>query len=277
VQHLARHDGAWSVRGAIAGAREPFAIGARFVAVACGPIATARLILDALHLEDVPVEFRSCPTAAFAVVDPGLIGSALPDRVFASAQLSFVTSVEDLQGDVFGNIFSAGCLPVAEFVARSPLPARTSAVVFKALVPAMLVGNVFMPGHLSDHRLVLRRDGVTEVTWGYKPALDDRLAGRIRHKIARAMRRCGVFLVPGGFKPSVAGSDMHYAATVPMCVCPEPHQATCEGEVKGLPGVFVVDGAALPSLPAKAHTLTIMANADRIGGIVESRLAASED
>jgi choline dehydrogenase-like flavoprotein len=31
-----------------------------------------------------------------------------------------------------------------------------------------------------------------------------------------------------------------------------------------LPGVHVVDGAVLPVLPAKAHTLTIMANADRI-------------
>ena len=33
----------------------------------------------------------------------------------------------------------------------------------------------------------------------------------------------------------------------------------------GLEGVHVVDGACLPSLTEKSHTLTIMANADRIG------------
>ena len=38
-----------------------------------------------------------------------------------------------------------------------------------------------------------------------------------------------------------------------------------DGELAGLPGLHIVDGAVLASLPAKAHTLTIMANADRIG------------
>jgi choline dehydrogenase-like flavoprotein len=37
------------------------------------------------------------------------------------------------------------------------------------------------------------------------------------------------------------------------------------GELKGLEGLHVVDGAVLPSLPSKHATLTIMANADRIG------------
>ena len=37
------------------------------------------------------------------------------------------------------------------------------------------------------------------------------------------------------------------------------------GEVLGMEGVYVVDGACLPVLPEKSHTLTIMANADRIG------------
>ena len=37
------------------------------------------------------------------------------------------------------------------------------------------------------------------------------------------------------------------------------------GELNGVPGIHVVDGAALPSLSAKYPTLTIMANAARIG------------
>jgi choline dehydrogenase-like flavoprotein len=36
-------------------------------------------------------------------------------------------------------------------------------------------------------------------------------------------------------------------------------------EVKGHPGLYVVDGAALGRLPAKHLTLSIMANADRVG------------
>jgi choline dehydrogenase-like flavoprotein len=38
--------------------------------------------------------------------------------------------------------------------------------------------------------------------------------------------------------------------------------------VAGLPGVHVVDGAALSDLPARHCTLTIMANADRIARLL---------
>jgi choline dehydrogenase-like flavoprotein len=37
------------------------------------------------------------------------------------------------------------------------------------------------------------------------------------------------------------------------------------GEVFGLKNVHIIDAAALPILPEKPHTLTVMANADRIG------------
>jgi choline dehydrogenase-like flavoprotein len=56
-----------------------------------------------------------------------------------------------------------------------------------------------------------------------------------------------------------------------MKACPEPGQTDAFGEVAGMPGVFAVDGASLPSLPAKSHTLTIMANADRIASHVATR------
>ena len=37
------------------------------------------------------------------------------------------------------------------------------------------------------------------------------------------------------------------------------------GEIEGLKNIHIVDGACLPVLTEKSHTLTIMANADRIG------------
>jgi choline dehydrogenase-like flavoprotein len=37
------------------------------------------------------------------------------------------------------------------------------------------------------------------------------------------------------------------------------------GEPVGLPDVYVADAACFPVLPAKPHTLTMMANAHRIG------------
>ncbi len=44
-------------------------------------------------------------------------------------------------------------------------------------------------------------------------------------------------------------------------------------------GLFVADGSVLNRLPAKSHTLTIMANAERIGRAVAARIgrAPAED
>jgi choline dehydrogenase-like flavoprotein len=59
-----------------------------------------------------------------------------------------------------------------------------------------------------------------------------------------------------------------------MRAVPGPGESNDEGELHGLAGVHVVDGAALPSLLEKPHTLTVMANADRIGRRLAARLRA---
>ena len=58
-----------------------------------------------------------------------------------------------------------------------------------------------------------------------------------------------------------------------MKAVPAPHECNRDGEVSASPGLYVVDGAALTRLPAKAHTLTIMANADRIARKLAQQLS----
>jgi choline dehydrogenase-like flavoprotein len=98
---------------------------------------------------------------------------------------------------------------------------------------------------------------------GFKDELFVRL-GDIRKRLARSFSRYGAWLIPGSFMLGKPGADIHYAGTIPMRERPAAHESSSDGEVGGLPGVYVVDGAALSALPAKSHTLTIMANADRI-------------
>ena len=58
-------------------------------------------------------------------------------------------------------------------------------------------------------------------------------------------------------------------------VVPVYNGAATVGELVGAPGIHVVDGASLPFLPAKSHTLTIMANADRISKNLAQTLSTS--
>ena len=72
-------------------------------------------------------------------------------------------------------------------------------------------------------------------------------------------------VLPGSFSIGKPGSDIHYAGTLPMRDQPARGETSATGEIAGLAGVHVVDGACLNTLTEKSHTLTIMANADRIG------------
>ena len=84
----------------------------------------------------------------------------------------------------------------------------------------------------------------------------------------------GALLLPGSFTPGAPGGDIHYAATLPMRARPDVGETDANGLLAGTNRVYIVDGACLPVQGEKSHTLTIMANADRIGNHVAALAAA---
>jgi choline dehydrogenase-like flavoprotein len=81
-----------------------------------------------------------------------------------------------------------------------------------------------------------------------------------------------------------SGAGLHYAGTLPMRANPglserpcekpyeRPYETSAEGLLAGTQGVYIVDGACFPRLPAKNLTFTIMANALRIGRGIAQRM-----
>jgi choline dehydrogenase-like flavoprotein len=56
-----------------------------------------------------------------------------------------------------------------------------------------------------------------------------------------------------------------------MRASPGPGKVDVRGELHGSTGLHIVDLSVFPAMPAKHQTLTLMANADRIGGLVAER------
>jgi choline dehydrogenase-like flavoprotein len=81
-------------------------------------------------------------------------------------------------------------------------------------------------------------------------------------------------MLPGTFRLGAAGADAHYAGTLPMREHPQRTETDRDGALAALPGVYVADASALPVLPGKAHTLSMMACADRLGRGLAARLCA---
>ncbi|HEY5594824.1 MAG TPA: GMC oxidoreductase, partial [Nitrospiria bacterium] len=269
IEALEAADGLWAVRGHDRLTHQPCRVRARKVLLAAGALASARLVLKALQWQDRPVRLQSNPVAAFLLWLPARLGSVRQQGV-ALAQMSFTAEGLTDAGTVFGSLFSTFGLPVSEFVRYVPLARRFGIDLLQGLMSSMVVANCFLPGGLSQHQMTLNGKGQLRIEGAFDPAMPGVLK-QTERRLRQAFGRLGARLLPGGFVSGSPGSDVHYACTVPMKTEPSPNEAFPDGQVAGLPGVYVVDGSALSSLPAKAHTLTIMANADRIGRIIARR------
>jgi choline dehydrogenase-like flavoprotein len=261
VQSIRRSGEHWEVQGTRPDG-SPHAFTARRVVMAAGTIATTRLILEALSQPPQQLRLLSNPMAAFLLLLPAQLGRTQTSS-FGLAQQSFVLDELCDHGSAMGNLFSTAGLPVSEFLQYLPVTRRAGLPLLRTLLPAAIVGNLFLPGTLSRHQVTLDADGGLRIRGGLDPEVE-RCLSQARRRIARSFRRLGAYLLPGSFVPGNPGADLHYAGTLPIAHHPSEHECHLSGEVAGLPGLHVVDGACLPNLPAKAHTLTIMANADRI-------------
>lgn len=126
-----------------------------------------------------------------------------------------------------------------------------------------MVGNLFLPGTLSTSKMIVDERGEISLSGSYDDSYR-KLGSNAKIKLVKQFARMKCFMVPFSFKFTEPGACIHYASTFPISESNEIGTCRKSGEVVGLKNVYVVDGASLPSLSEKSHTLTIMANSDRI-------------
>jgi choline dehydrogenase-like flavoprotein len=143
--------------------------------------------------------------------------------------------------------------------------------MWKNLRGALLVGNGFLPSDFSRTRVRLRAVGGS-LEFNTEPNVDVRGEATAAVKVlARRLRRTGAIIIPGSLRIMPAGADFHYGATLPHGH-DGPNGTDMLGQLRGVPGLHVVDGSVLPRLSSRHPTLTIMANADRIARMVRDAL-----
>ena len=233
--------------------------------VAAGTLGSLRLI--APLLDPLPtLRLENSPVIALPLLVRRRLGAEAPAQGHALAQLGFRLACSAAPGDyVSGAIYEITALPPSSLAARLPFGRRAATTIIRALAPAMLVATVYFPGRYSANEVTVApsahgphiriRGGVSDRF--------DATARAVRRQLKKIWRRLGARVLPGGAL-ATAGTDAHLGGLFPMGN-PAPHGTSRFGELNAAPGLFVVDGSVLPSIPSKFTTLTIMANADRIG------------
>lgn len=240
---------------------------AKTVLLAAGTIATAALALPRLGLIDRPAPLLTNPAAVTAFVVPALIGAELPQRSHSLGQLLYRLRLPG--AEAAGVLYGADALPLELVAARLPLSRPVALRVARAVAPAMVLATCYLPGRFSRNRLTATVGGVR--IEGEQSANATALLSEALGRLKRAIFPAAVPL-PGATSILEPGADAHYAGVLPMG-CEGPFASGAFGEIAD--GLHVVDGACLPALSSTHPTLTIMANAARIGEAVAKSLGGA--
>src|SRR3989442_868530 len=240
---------------------------ARALCIGAGALNTTRIVLASNGDHDTRLPLLDNPMACIPLLDVTRIGTALQTRDTSLAQLNIVAEDEDgrlAQGSLYG---TTGPLR-SDFLFELPLSARDNRVWARYVAPATAFLMLFYardPDPLSGVRL--RTSGELDVRLAPEPP------HAVENTLIRLLRRIGFLSHRAMIQRPPMGSALHFAGTLPMSAQPSRYQTDRDGLLAGTARVHIVDGACLSRLPAKNATLTIMANALRIGRRVAATLA----
>jgi len=233
--------------------------------LAAGTLGSSRLVAPLLPAIQDWAVLSNPVMAAPMLVAAGLMAKPQPSH--SLAQLAFFLSLKGGE-EVSGAVYEIAGLPPSAFVNRLPLGRRAGAALFRLLAPGLMVAVTYFPGSYSRNRIHIDSAGSLKIIGGFDGALD-RLATETARRLRQSWRAMGAIPLPGA-EMAVPGTDAHLAGTLAMGARTRMGTSTL-GELAGQPGLHIVDGAILPSLPSRHVTFTIMANADRIGSELARR------
>lgn len=271
IQHIEETGEACVVFGRTADDPAPRRWTAKRVVVAAGAVNTARILMQSMNLFDTPVSIVTKPHAFVPCLHPVMLGKAGPDKRLSLCQLVAIDRTPALHGmeSACAQLYSYRSLLNMRLLPAVPLPVPQSMGLLSLLSPALIIADVRFPGLIRrDQTMSLGRDGVLDITFLSEQTDDERRALR---RIRKALRTAG--LLPLQTIDLPGGSSSHYAGTVPVSNDTTlPLACDKHGHVRGMRHVYVADAAMFRMLPPLPHTLTIMANARRIGQVVANSL-----
>jgi hypothetical protein len=249
-----------------------------------GELVADRLILAAGAVNTTRIVMKSCgvPEASMKTSDMfqipmlGLRGSGnLPDdATYSLAQLTLaIRDPAIARQSIIVHLFGYNAIFLD--AVRALLPAwlyRLSKAVLPRLLARVFIGSSLVHSSQSGH-LVLRLDGDTLRITGYGHPEARRIARRLYWKLLRNSLRTGLVPLPF-FARKPPGGSAHCGASLPIDGRSNPSTQR-DGSLASRRNVYVADASSLPDIPAGSYTLTIMANAHRIGREVRRRTCAA--
>jgi len=245
---------------------------ARRVIVAAGALNTTRILLESFNIRGVPVPFVIKTNVLIPCLDLASIGRAGERRRHSLCQLVVEdTTLWEGVGKSFSHLYSYKSLLLFRLARYLPLPMPETLSLLSLWTPALTIADVRFPEFADTTRSNVVYDGKKMIV-NATTALTSRQRHILR-EIKQLLRSLGQLPMRTVLPPP--GASAHYAGGVPFSEGNAeafPLEASESGALLRDSGIYIADAATWRALPAKPPTLTIMANANRIGRIVAREL-----
>jgi hypothetical protein len=244
---------------------------AKRIILAAGAIETVRILLRSKNLYNVPAPFITKSHVLIPGIHLPTLGKKGDDREVSLCQFVLVRGQKHLgMSSAYAQLYSYKSLLLYKLMAYMPLSVPEALSILSVISSSFVLADVRFPTTSSGVKYsMLKKVGPYDrLNVEYKETSQDSAIRKQSTRLMKqALRKLNVFPI----KTMHAFTTAHYAGGVPTEQDSKnkfPLHATDSGQVKEFKNVFIADSSTWNALPAKPPTLTLVANANRIGKIV---------
>ncbi len=243
------------------------------VLVACGAVASTRLMLESMGL--TRHSLRMLDSQYFVI--PMVTARAAPVSVASQGNTLAQVFVELEAGRISRHmmhlqLYGYNDIMLAAFARRIPLRMDMLERALHPLLGRLLVIQGFMHSADSPGLTLNYHAGKLRIV-GDDTATSSRRIGRLVRLLAASARSLGMAPVPRLAHVGRPGKSNHVGGSLPMRRRPHGLETDLLGRIPPWTRVHVVDASTFPSIPATTVTLSAMANAHRIATAVAQTLS----
>ena len=238
--------------------------------IAAGVLPTTRLVLRSLGRPNASVTLNDSTHFLMPMLhawSPGIDPAEEAKHTLTEVFLE-ITDPAVSAGTVHTQLYTFNDLYAADMRRRFGVFKSLFDPVIESLSRRLIVAQGFLHSDLSPKVRIRLMDGGEHGRMTFEAIHNPETQGairRVKRKLGRVLRSAGVFPLPGLTRVGPIGSSFHAGGTFPMRQSPNGLESDLLGRPAGLQRVHIVDASVFPSIPATTITLSVMANAYRIG------------
>jgi len=242
--------------------KEKIQIRTKHLLLGCGTIQTAKMVLLANQQPNWSLPFLDHPPTLLPIFIPRCFGRSEPSRLYPVQLIGVLSGL--INRDMISFYSPIGML-WSDLIPDIPLPLNAARSILSSMWSSLLVVQIWESSTNGErNRLTVDQQGKISIKYSdIKPYSN-------MAKLLSSLRLLGGYSLASLASSPPPSWGFHHAGTLPMKASPSLFETHVDGRLWNSRRIRIIDGSVLPSLPAKNHSLTIMANSARIADITKS-------